>query len=778
MNMTTNLIEQAIVEQARRVKERRSLRLKEAGDVVIWASNNFYAEATVDRPAGLIDLKPHQKAILRLAFQKTGRLYRFKTIIYSCIKKGGKTAIGGLVGRWASETWGDNGDVYFVGNDADQAKEKGFAALKTSIELHPDFNRSKQELPGRWLLRETGARYIPNGSRVHAVATDYKGEAGSNPIMTVWCVPIDMPILCADLTWIPAGSLSIGQKVVSFEEYPSKPNVSRKYLTGTIVDNGIRLLPSMEIKFIDDSQSLRATPEHRWLVRRRGQNLVFWKKTNEIDSSDELGQTVPVWDTDNTWDAGYVAGALDGEGYLSLNSKIRMPAAYNLGVVQLKGKYLLEKVAEIWESDGINYTHCQESNQTVARLRVDKKDSLMRTLGIYRPMRLLSKFTPDNLGHLRAYTWHRVKEVVPHEPEPMACISTDTKTYIAAGYMAHNTELWGFSDKAATRFWAEMAPAPTRPNSLRFIETYAGFVGESELLEELYNNAVTHGRQLRVKDLMEALGDKYEHNCFAEAPNPDSPVPCWVNESAGIFAYWDSGEIARRMPWQQGEHGQKYYAGEAATQTESQYRRLHLNEWVSAESEFIPIELWDACLNPLPLVPGEKTPLIVGLDAAVTGDCFGLVVVSRDPASPTDRIAIRLARKWAPPPGGKIDFDEPGKVLKWLRANFNVVQCPYDPHQLEYFVKKYRDELGLWFEGFDQGGRRLMSDKLLYDLIIHKRIRHDGDPDLRSHIQNCNAKIPKDEDDKLRLVKKSETRKIDLAVALSMAAAEALRLNI
>ncbi len=524
--MTTNLIEQAIVEQARRTKERRQLRLKEAGDVVIWASNNFYAEATVDRPAGLIDLKPHQRVVLRYAFHKAAGYFPFKTIIYSTPKKGGKTAVGGLVGRWAAETWGDNGDVYFVGNDFNQAKERGYAALRNSIELHPDYNRSKDVLPGRWVLTESHARYLVNGSHIHAVATDYKGEAGSNPIMTVF------------------------------------------------------------------------------------------------------------------------------------------------------------------------------------------------------------------------------------------------------------TELWGMTDKAAVRFWAEMAPAPTRPNSLRFIETYAGFVGESELLEGLYDTAVTHGHHLQVRDLFAVLGDKYEHNCFAEAPNPDSLVPCWVNESAGIFAYWDSGEIARRMPWQQGEHGQKYYAGEAATQTESQYRRLHLNEWVSAESEFIPIELWDACLNPLPLVPGEKTPLVVGLDAAVTGDCFGLVVVSRDPVSPTDRIAIRLARKWAPPPGGKIDFDEPGKVLKWLRANFNVVQCPYDPHQLEYFVKKYRDELGLWFEGFDQGGRRLMSDKLLYDLIIHKRIRHDGDPDLRSHIQNCNAKIPKDEDDKLRLVKKSENRKIDLAVALSMAAAETLRLNI
>ena len=34
---------------------------------------------------------------------------------------------------------------------------------------------------------------------------------------------------------------------------------------------------------------------------------------------------------------------------------------------------------------------------------------------------------------------------------------------------------------------------------------------------------------------------------FEEAPNPDSLVLCYVNKPAHIFAYWDSGEVARRQ---------------------------------------------------------------------------------------------------------------------------------------------------------------------------------------------------------------------------------------
>ena len=97
--MTTDIIESAIVEQARRLSIQRDIKRREYDDIVFWAENNFYAEATVDNDVGLIGLKPHQRVILRYAFKKTNDRFPFQTVIYSTCKKGGKTAIGGLVGR-------------------------------------------------------------------------------------------------------------------------------------------------------------------------------------------------------------------------------------------------------------------------------------------------------------------------------------------------------------------------------------------------------------------------------------------------------------------------------------------------------------------------------------------------------------------------------------------------------------------------------------------------------------------------------------------------------
>ena len=53
-------------------------------------------------------------------------------------------------------------------------------------------------------------------------------------------------------------------------------------------------------------------------------------------------------------------------------------------------------------------------------------------------------------------------------------------------------ELWGYTSERARRLWDEMVPVPTRKVSLRLTVTYAGFAGESDLLEELYKRGTSH----------------------------------------------------------------------------------------------------------------------------------------------------------------------------------------------------------------------------------------------------------------------------------------------
>lgn len=96
----------------------------------------------------------------------------------------------------------------------------------------------------------------------------------------------------------------------------------------------------------------------------------------------------------------------------------------------------------------------------------------------------------------------------------------------------------------------------------------------------------------------------------------------------------------------------------------------------SGEGAFIPESIWLSCYDPgLPvLMPGDRTPIVLSLDAGVTNDLFAAVAVSRHPdhephpdypcSRTTNDPAIRAVQVWRPPANGEIDFDE---VERWVR---------------------------------------------------------------------------------------------------------------
>lgn len=51
-------------------------------------------------------------------------------------------------------------------------------------------------------------------------------------------------------------------------------------------------------------------------------------------------------------------------------------------------------------------------------------------------------------------------------------------------------ELWGYTSERSHRLWDECVPPPTRRIACRLVTTYAGFSGESDLLEELYQRGL------------------------------------------------------------------------------------------------------------------------------------------------------------------------------------------------------------------------------------------------------------------------------------------------
>lgn len=351
-------------------------------------------------------------------------------------------------------------------------------------------------------------------------------------------------------------------------------------------------------------------------------------------------------------------------------------------------------------------------------------------------------------------------EAIPVDPEGEAG-SQPTGTFW--------TELWGYGAtiKAKEKLWTELTIPPTRwGQAIRWVDSYAGFEGESTVLWDLYLEGV----------------DQAEHPQGKGRRHPKfDDLPVYINERAGLFCYWDHEP---RMVWQTPE----YYAAQAATMPESEFRRVHRNEWASALDEAIPIDRWDQLAEGLGPV-GKKEPIILGVDLSVSGDYSALVVVSKHPQDKT-KVAIRGVYVWEPPAGKKIDYSTTimPAIRRWVRnqdgsMNYNVVCVTYDEYQAHLMSIELTNELGVWWEQFSQGKGtpqhpgRPVADKMFFDLVMSGRLSHDGNVILRQHIHNAAAKTT-DEGRYMRFVKKREDAKIDALVAASMAVCMISTLNV
>lgn len=254
-------------------------------------------------------------------------------------------------------------------------------------------------------------------------------------------------------------------------------------------------------------------------------------------------------------------------------------------------------------------------------------------------------------------------------------------------------------------------------------------------------------------------------------------TPHGEGDFKALFEY--SGAVPQWRAWQRPTHDNPHISRDELVSLEAElppdvYAQEVLAQFVTiAASAFLPsMTLWEACQEVLPPLDA-RTPIVLALDASVSGDTFAIVSVGRHPERRGD-VAVRGVQVWEPR-GDALDY---ATIEAWVRDELkhrNVVQLAYDPYQAHYLAQRLSDTV--WCEPFSQAGDRLEADRQLLDLIVQRRISHGGDATLRQHLANADRKLDSD-GRRLRIVKRSQDKKIDAAVALSMAAARCLTLNL
>jgi phage terminase large subunit-like protein len=293
-------------------------------------------------------------------------------------------------------------------------------------------------------------------------------------------------------------------------------------------------------------------------------------------------------------------------------------------------------------------------------------------------------------------------------------------------------ELWGVTSESGIRLWDEMVPVPTRKISVRLTVTYAGFEGESKLLEELYK------RGLAGEEIAPAL-----------------------YRQPGLLMFWSHEPVA---PWQTPE----WISQMRGQLRPNAFLRLIENRWVSSESSFIPIEWFDACVDSklTPELADPRLSVWVGVDASVKRDSTAVVACTFDLKAKKIRLAWH--RVFQPSPKEPLDFEATiEQTLLELRRRFYVREVRFDPYQLVAVAQRLTTA-GLPMVEFPQSVPNLTeSSTNLYEALKGRNLVVYPDDDVRLAVSRC---VAVETARGWRIAKEKASHKIDVVVALAMAA--------
>jgi len=123
--------------------------------------------------AGWLQLLPHQREILDLALQMQDGVFKYSTVLFSTIKKSGKTMLGAAVGSWYAEVAPPGTEIYVIANDLESAEGRVMRDIKYHA-AHRGYAYTKYEVT------------LPNGTSIKALAQNYRSVAGTRHALTIW----------------------------------------------------------------------------------------------------------------------------------------------------------------------------------------------------------------------------------------------------------------------------------------------------------------------------------------------------------------------------------------------------------------------------------------------------------------------------------------------------------------------------------------------------------------------------------------------------------------
>ncbi len=267
-----------------------------------------------------------------------------------------------------------------------------------------------------------------------------------------FCVDPSTPVLTADLRWLPIASLSAGDEIVAVDEFPpGGRGKGRKMRTATVE----AVIPVRRMAYriaFDDGREVICTDRHPWLSRKARKDPT-WRSIsgqgNAVSGTLTVGAMVrwiaKPWG-EPVFEDGWMGGLIDGEGSIAKQcaSGAEVNVSQRFGPVWDRLKRYAEDrgySARIENDDA--QRESKFGRVPVPKLCFTRMDELFRLIGQTRPSRMIENrfWEGKELPGKRngGVGWATITSIEPVGERDLIDLQTSTGTYIANGFVSHNT---------------------------------------------------------------------------------------------------------------------------------------------------------------------------------------------------------------------------------------------------------------------------------------------------------------------------------------------------
>ncbi|ABS68856.1 protein of unknown function DUF264 [Xanthobacter versatilis] len=311
-------------------------------------------------------------------------------------------------------------------------------AVRSSVALDTLPKVTSLCFPGLKLVehRQDGFFELPNGSQIWLGGLDDK-ERVEKILGQEYCLDPESLVLAADLRWVPAHTLNVGDQIVGFpEDLRGNQTLERSSVERT------EIIEAHKYRVVTDRGETIVSAQHKFVYGKpRTHNRLRWVDAQNLKPGDWIKFAASPWAEKKDYTGGWLAGIYDGEGCISQTD------TYTHCQVAQKPGLVLDAIREGLAEIGVIANESPQSASGVVNLHCAGMWQAMRLLGMVRPRRLMPKSAKVWEGR-RAFNTrgdHHYAKVVSVEyigRGPVVSLGTSTKTLIADGFLGHNCTLY------------------------------------------------------------------------------------------------------------------------------------------------------------------------------------------------------------------------------------------------------------------------------------------------------------------------------------------------